>query len=113
MLTSVLLEVMCLIKRSVAYCAMAAIDCIGVSLVYAHGCRSLVMASENQCTSCFSGLECVEYHPPTVASVSLAPASVAAVMSVSATGVMGERAGEFMRSSMTAASMVMSLGGLP
>ncbi len=113
MFTSVLLEVRCLSKSSVAYSSMAAMDCFGVSLVYAHGWSSLVMDSENQCTSCLSGLDLVEYHPPTVASVSFAPASVAAVMSVSATGGIGDLGGELINSSITSASMVISLGGLP
>ena len=87
--------------------------CFGVSLDYAHGCSFRVMVVQNQCTSCLAGLSIVEYHPPTVESVSFAPASVAALMLVSATGCMGDLGGELMRSSMTVASRVMSFGGRP
>ena len=98
MLTSVLMEVRCLSSSSVAYSSMAAMHCFGVSLEYAQGCSILVIGMQNQCTWCLAGLSSLEYHPPTVASVSFAPASVAACMSVSATGGIGERGGELMRS---------------
>ena len=113
MLTSVFIEVRCLSRRSVAYSSMAAMHCFGVSLVYAQGCWDLVIGMQNQCTWCLAGLSIVEYHPPTVESVSFARASVAACMSVSATGGIGDRGGELMRSSMTVASSVMSFGGRP
>ena len=113
MLTSVLMEVRCLSRRSVAYSSMAAMHCCGVSLVYAQGCWDLVIGMQNQCTWCLAGFATLEYHPPTVASVSFAPASVAAMISVCATGGMGDRGGELIRSSMALASSVMSFGGRP
>ena len=64
----------------------------------------------NQCTSCLAGLEVVEHHPPMGASVSFAPASVAAWSVSAVVGGMGDLGSSASKSNMVLASSVMVSG---